>query len=212
MAIGNQQSELTSQAATRRQTYPRGTLRGFSLAAIASFIATVALTAAMAAVAIAYSHRITVIHHVVAHRVTRSEARAADQWVRWTVDASIAISLAWVVVALTMLARIREMFGITDGNALEQRRRLRTQLRSHPDWTMFRQWEKMIQVNLVIWLALRFAIPTSNAGTLAHLESVNRRGMVLHAVDAALLVATCVLAWRARTAVERGAAVAAIVA
>jgi hypothetical protein len=205
MAIGSQETAVTGIPAARRLTYPRGTLRSFSLAAIANFIATVALTATTAAVAIAYAHRITVIHHVIAHRATLAEARSADSWVRGALDATVAVSLAWVVSTFAMIARIKPMLGVSD-DRLEQRRRFKTQLRPHPDWAMFRRWEKIIQVNLVVWVALRFAIPTSNAGTLAHLESLNRRGMVLNLVDAALLVVTCILAWRARTSIERGAA------
>lgn len=185
---------------------PPGSLRAFSVSATATIAVGLILTATTVGLVFAYAYRISVIHDIADQQATPTQIRNADRYVTWLYYATLAMSVAWIVAALMTSKRTMRMLGIEGGDARDQRRRYGEVLQGQPDWKLYGWWQKSIQVYFLITVLLRLVIPTTNTGTLAYVESVSRRGLILNIIDVVLLVAITVLGWRAKVAVESTAA------
>ena len=185
--------------------YEPNWLRSFSIWATASVVAGLVLAGTSAATAVGYAVRIDAIHDFAEQTATVADVDNAYQFVRWMLYVNLAVIVAWIVTLLRLTKWSYRLVGIGEQHEVSTRRRLFKQvLERSPDWTMYKRCQTWFSIYAVLWVLLRFAIPTPDTGTLAHLVSVNRRSLIIESVYVVLTLVISVLGWRAKRAVEAG--------
>ena len=201
-------NEMTTPAAGPPETlaYNPNVLRSFSTWATASVIAGLALTVTTATLAVGYGFRIKALHDLDPERATIGDVRNIYVFVRWMLYVDIAVAVVWGVTLFRWGKQSLRLIGIDNSqDAALRRRQFKHVLDHNPDWRMFRRWQRFSLFYAVLWVGLRFAIPTAERGTLAYLESVNRRALIIDAVYVVMIFVGSALAWNAKKAVEIGA-------
>jgi len=67
----------------------------------------------------------------------------------------------------------------------------------------YRLWLGCCWGSITVGLLLRITLPTSTTDAISKLESINRHGVIVSIVFAAIDVAIAILGWPARSAIEQ---------
>ena len=155
--------------------------------------------------ALAYGHRLLVIRDLRAGTATVGQLRTADTLADRASSAALLVAIPWVLVLFQWLKASHRLVGINlNSDPGDKRRQFKQIISEQPDWSPFGSWLRLFWAYAALGV-LRFLFTNASAATLDRLESLNRRALIITAVDVVLGVVIAVVGWRAKRAVEMSA-------
>jgi hypothetical protein len=146
--------------------------------------------------------RVSVVQSVRAGTAPLEDILSADKHVRWSRLASMAASLCWMAAVIMLSKYMMDELGVQKSGIGSRNQRFKAALKAHPEaWKRYRIWLGWNLGGLAIFLLLRFALPTSNGGTMAQFTRASQRSAVFSFVGAALTLVIAVSGWKSAKAI-----------
>jgi hypothetical protein len=160
-----------------------------------------ALGAAIAAVA--YGFRANVSSDILRGASPLTRLHSANQVVRWASDVRFLLAFLTLAVLTRFFKSAQRLLPPVSGDRHEERRRLNSVIKSHPDWAAYRQWIGFVVASFVL-VGISLIFRPTHGDSLTEWHATDQRRMYLDIGSAVTLSISGWLCLRAVRGVESG--------